>query len=254
LDAFAHLGGLGGLPLKCISPSSGTTADGACCPGFFIAPDDYNCVEQLCPPANWYADHPEVITGNAACTECADNPENCFDMEQSMWTDHCLQNGDSTFPPSLDKSADDFVVQKGGNLYVDAYSVFMDNTQTLQTALDAELQSRNIDTLYIVGIATDVCVHATVRDALGDLTGSYTVYVVTDATAAVQGDQANFDSSVALMEGFGATLLTTADVLSMDCPATAPGNGANDDDADVSGAVASSLIFASVLSLMQIAL
>jgi len=218
LDAFSHLGGRGGLPLKCITPSSGNTADGACCPGYYIAPDAYDCSTQLCPPTDWYTQHPEIITDNPACSECATNPENCFDMEQAMWTDHCLQDGDTTFPPSLTKLPDDFVVQKGSNRNVDAYSAFMDNTQSLKTPLDAELQSRNIDTLFIVGIATDVCVHATVRDALGDNTGSYTVHVIHDATAAVLGDEANFNSSVAAMEGFGASLLTTAQVLDMSCP------------------------------------
>jgi len=222
LDAFSHLDGKGGLPLKCVTPSSGNMAEAACCPGHYIAPAAYSCSTQLCPPENWYADHPEVITDNPACTECATNPGNCFDMEQAMWTDHCLQDGDSTFPPSLTKDADDFVVQKGVNRFVDAYSAFMDNTQSLKTTLDDELQSRNIDTLYVVGIATDVCVHATVRDALGGNTGSYTVYVVHDATAAVLGNQANFDTAVAAMEGFGATLVTTEDVLNMPCPAPPP--------------------------------
>lgn len=229
LAPFSHLGGQGGLPLKCITPSSGNTADAACCPGYYIDPDAYNCSTQLCPPANHYADHPDIITGNPACTECADNPENCFDMEQAMWTDHCLQDGDSTFPPSLSKNAEDFVVRKGLNRYVDAYSAFMDNTQSLKTALDDELESRNITTLYVVGIATDVCVHATVRDALGANTGNYTVYVVQDATAAVLGDETNFNASVEAMEGMGATLVTTSQVLDMPCldqaPAPAPGQG-----------------------------
>jgi len=223
LDPFSHLGGQGGLPLKCINPTSGNSADGACCPGFYIDPDAYDCTTQLCPPANHYVDHPEVITDNPACTECSTNPENCFDMEQAMWTDHCLQDGDSTFPPSLTKDGNDFVVQKGGNIHVDAYSAFMDNTQTLKTTLDDELQSRGIDTLYVVGIATDVCVEATVRDALGVNTGDYTVYVVHDATAAVLGDQANFDASVAAMEGMGATLVTAQEVLDMTCPVSADG-------------------------------
>jgi len=219
LEPFSHLGGRGALPLRCITPSSGNTADAACCPGYYIAPDAYNCSTQLCPPENWYADHPEIITDNSAWTECMTNPENCFDTEQAMWTDHCLQDGDSTFPATLTKNANDFVVQKGLNKYVDAYSAFMDNTQSLKTTLEDELQSRNIDTLYVVGIATDVCVHATVRDALGGNTASYTVYVVHDATAAVLGDQTNFDFAVSQMEQFGATLVTTEQVLNMPCPA-----------------------------------
>ena len=92
-----------------------------------------------------------------------------------MWTDHCLQTGDSGFPPTLDKRAGDFTVQKGTNLYVDAYSGFMDNTQTLKTELDKHLQDKGITKLYVAGIATDVCVQWTVTDALGSNTAAYEV-------------------------------------------------------------------------------
>jgi len=75
-----------------------------------------------------------------------------------MWTDHCLQTGDSTFPPSLVTKPTDIIVQKGTNTYVDAYSAFMDNSGNLKTSLDATLQANAVDTLYVAGIATDVCV------------------------------------------------------------------------------------------------
>merc|ERR1712048_1091797 len=74
------------------------------------------------------------------------------------------------------------------------------------------------DTLYVAGIATDVCVHATVRDAFSNKTGSYTVSVIKDATAAVLGDQSNFDAAIDEMRTYGATITTVAEVLSMECP------------------------------------
>merc|ERR1712224_426255 len=122
-----------------------------------------------------------------------------------------------------------------GNQYVDAYSAFMDNSKTMKTELDAELKAAGIDTLYVAGIATDVCVRWTVADALAD--GGYTVKVITDITAAVLGDQANFDAAVTAMVDGGATSMTVADVLAMECPA----EGGDDDDVATVSAAAKAL-------------
>jgi len=146
-----------------------------------------------------------------------------------MWTDHCLQTGDSTFPPSLTKTSSDLVVQKGMNMFVDAYSAFMDNTQTLQTTLNEHIQSRGIDTIYIAGIATDVCVQSSVTDPLGDLMGNYNVFVIEDATAAVQGSQVNFNAAIEMMRDWGATITSVAEVLATECPSSGPGG---DDPSD----------------------
>lgn len=228
LAPFSHLGGKGNLPLTCINPSSGNSADASCCPTIHVNRSSVDCTTTLCPPDGWdYSiNNSDLITGNTACTQCASDPGSCFQTDQMMWTDHCLQSGDSTFPPSLDKRAGDEVIQKGMNQYVDAYSAFMDNTKNLKTVLDAELVKDGIDTLYIAGIATDVCVLETVRDALNSKTSNYAVNVIKDATAAVQGSPANYDSAIKSMEDAGATLYTTEQILAMDCPATATTGGA----------------------------
>lgn len=131
-----------------------------------------------------------------------------------MWTDHCLDTGDSDFPSTLEVPADAFIVKKGMNLFVDAYSAFMDNTNTFKTELHKHLQDAKISTLYIVGIATDVCVLETVIDARAFAT-PYKVTLVKDATAAVLGNQDEFDNAVTAMEAAGATIKTTAEVLAM---------------------------------------
>jgi nicotinamidase-related amidase len=221
LSAFSHLGGKGGLPMKCLTPANGNTAEASCCPTYYLTDyDRTNCSTTLCPPVSfkYEGNNAGIVTKNTACQTCKTSPDSCFDTTQAMWTDHCLRSGDAGFPPSLVKKADDVIVQKGKNQYVDAYSAFMDNTQNLKTELDSVLQANGITDLYVAGIATDVCVHATVRDAFHNQTGKYTVKVITDATAAVQGNQANFDKANKEMKGFGATMVTTAEVLKMSCP------------------------------------
>jgi len=226
LAPFAHLGGKGSLPMMCINHSSGLTHEGACCPTYHLNKTSLDCATTLCPPDGWdYAvNNSDIITDNQACVTCASNPEQCYTMYQEMWTDHCLQDGDSTFPTTLIKNASDTVVQKGWNKFVDAYSGFMDNTQTLKTALDDMLQSKGISTLFIAGIATDVCVQWTATDALGPNTANYDVKVIKDATAAVLGSEENYKAAIGTMAAAGAEILTTADVLAMQCPSMTCGD------------------------------
>jgi nicotinamidase-related amidase len=220
LAPFAHLGGKGELQLTCLTPTSGNTKDASCCPTTYVNASAVDCDTQLCPPADFdYAvNNSDLISGNAACSTCKTSPELCYQTDQAMWTDHCVQTGDSGFPPILDKRTGDLVVQKGMNQYVDAYSAFMDNTQNLKTELDMKLQEKGIKKIFVVGIATDVCVKWTVRDALHSSTGSYEVAVVTDATAAVLGDATNYAAANAFMQSAGATLQTAEQVLAMACP------------------------------------
>merc|ERR1712127_641796 len=107
------------------------------------------------------------------------------------------------------------IVKKGGNQFVDAYSSFKDNSGSVETELRRELQDRKITDLIVVGIATDICVQQSVLDGIGY---GYGVTVVKDATAAVQGNQTNFEAAIKNMRDKGATIKTVADILAMGCP------------------------------------
>lgn len=65
---------------------------------------------------------------------------------------------------------------------IDSYSAFKEADQKTRTGLAAYLKERNIDTVYITGIATDFCVAWTAIDAteLG-----FNTYVIEDATKAI---------------------------------------------------------------------
>jgi hypothetical protein len=65
---------------------------------------------------------------NTACSVCAEDPSSCTLMPQALWTDHCVQTGDSGFATGLETPDTDIVLQKGTQLNIDAYSIFMDNT------------------------------------------------------------------------------------------------------------------------------
>merc|ERR1712217_456622 len=96
-------------------------------------------------------------------------------MTQSLWPDHCgswdnsagdNDTNDADFVSTLELTGDEHIIRKGTNQLVDAYSAFMDNTKNLMTELHEELQEKDIDTLYVAGIATDFCVSWTMTDAV----------------------------------------------------------------------------------------
>jgi len=246
------------LDITCIKPSSGTTADASCCPTFHVNKTAVDCTATHCPADDYYTKAPGngIITGNTACTTCKDTPASCFKDMQSMWLDHCLQTGDSGFATELTSMATDVVIQKGTNKYVDAYSAFMDNSGNLKTSLDAALQAAGVTTLYVAGIATDVCVKWSVRDALNSKTGKYTVKVISDASAGIWGLGEGTNSKTEADTWFaaqGATVVTTADVLAMACPAGATTAGATTTDVTTGTPASSASLVLLVLSMVSCA-
>lgn len=224
LAPFSHMEGKGGLPLTCIRPPIGSSIEGiaegsaACCPSEYIDNSLVDCETQLCTPDGFDYEQESTITAdNPACLTCAENPETCFDTTQMMWTDHCLQDGDSILATNLIIPEGSTVVNKGTNKFVDAYSAFADNTKTIKTELDQTLVDLGVTDLYVVGVAADVCVKATVLDALDTaVTKGYNVNVITDCTEAVLGDAVNKAAAEKEMEEAGATLMTAEDLLGGD--------------------------------------
>jgi len=90
-------------------------------------------------------------------------------IQQVLWPDHCVVgtpgnkiSGDLEVP---DKEAAQ-VIDKGRDPEYDSYSGFKDAGGE-ETDLEAILKELGVDLLYVVGLATDYCVKATVNDALG---------------------------------------------------------------------------------------
>lgn len=85
---------------------------------------------------------------------------------QVLWPDHCVQGTDgAAFHPDLNSDRADLIIRKGFNPAIDSYSAFFENDQTTPTGLEGYLRTRGLDTLTLVGLATDFCVNYSAVDA-----------------------------------------------------------------------------------------
>ena len=103
--------------------------------------------------------------------------------EQVLWSVHCVQGTpDAELHPDLDLPKAQLIIRKGFHEQIDSYSAFMEADRKTTTGLAAYLKAREIDTVYIVGIATDFCVAWTAMDACQL---DFQTYVIEDATKAI---------------------------------------------------------------------
>ncbi|MCV6823012.1 MULTISPECIES: bifunctional nicotinamidase/pyrazinamidase [Halocynthiibacter] len=85
---------------------------------------------------------------------------------QVLWPDHCIQGSEgAAFHEKLDTDRANVIIRKGSNPEIDSYSGFFENDHKTPTGLDGYLKTRGIDTVTIVGLATDYCVRFTATDA-----------------------------------------------------------------------------------------
>ncbi|KNX40944.1 nicotinamidase/pyrazinamidase [Roseovarius tolerans] len=85
---------------------------------------------------------------------------------QVLWPDHCVQGSQgAAFHEGLDTDRADLIIRKGYNPAIDSYSAFFENDHATPTGLHGYLQTRGIDNLTMVGLATDFCVNFSAVDA-----------------------------------------------------------------------------------------
>jgi nicotinamidase/pyrazinamidase len=82
------------------------------------------------------------------------------------WPVHCVAGTDGAdYHPDLDTSGVDFHIRKGQGR--PAYSIYEGVTEDGESVKDL-VASHSVDTIDVVGIATDYCVRASALDALAD--------------------------------------------------------------------------------------
>jgi nicotinamidase/pyrazinamidase len=127
-----------------------------------------------------------------------------FTEQQGPWPVHCVQgsrgaqfHSDLVMPPGM------MVISKGTDPRKDARSGFDG------TSLADRLKDLNVQTLFVLGLATDYCVKHTVIDGC---THSFCVVLLTDATRGV--NRQPHDSSTAFQEmaDAGAFLANFSDI------------------------------------------
>ncbi|MFZ0256419.1 MAG: nicotinamidase [Gammaproteobacteria bacterium] len=110
-----------------------------------------------------------------------------YGHEQTLWPDHCVQDTPGAeLHPALPWRNIAVLIRKGIDEAIDSYSGFRNNWdgsgQRPPTGLAGYLRERNIESIFICGLARDVCVKWTAEDAIA--TG-FRVWLLWDLTRPV---------------------------------------------------------------------
>ncbi len=94
-----------------------------------------------------------------------------YGEDQVLWPDHCIQgSAGAELHPRLPWQQADVIIRKGTDPRVDSYSGFRNNVgpdgERPSTGLAGWLRDRGVDTVYVCGLARDVCVLWTAQDAV----------------------------------------------------------------------------------------
>ncbi|WP_035647370.1 bifunctional nicotinamidase/pyrazinamidase [Bradyrhizobium sp. ORS 285] len=85
---------------------------------------------------------------------------------QTLWPDHCIQGTPgAAFHPGLSTDKAQMIIRKGFRGSIDSYSAFFENDKTTPTGLAGYLRERGLTRVFLVGLATDFCVHYSAVDA-----------------------------------------------------------------------------------------
>ncbi len=132
-------------------------------------------------------------------------------LQQILWPDHCVQyTQGAQFAADLDQTTWDKVFQKGTEVSVDSYSGFYDNGRRKDTGLSEYLRSKNVDEVFVVGLATDYCVKYTALDAVSE---GFKTWVVVDAVRAVNLNPEDGSNSLLHMQQQGVKLISSSDLI-----------------------------------------
>lgn len=132
-------------------------------------------------------------------------------VDQILWPVHCVEESlGAEFVEGLRVDKIDAVIYKGTDKEIDSYSAFFDNNRKKATQLESVLKEKNVDRLYVCGLATDYCVKFTVLDAL-DL--GFDVYLVADGCRGVNLKSGDSDAAIEEVRNAGAHVITSDEVL-----------------------------------------
>jgi nicotinamidase/pyrazinamidase len=121
-----------------------------------------------------------------------------------VWPPHCVAGTPGAdFHPDLRVPGSATIISKGMGESEDAYSAFQarDDDGRLLAEL---LQSKGIQHLYVMGLATDYCVKAS---ALGGLDSGFSVTVVAEGMRAVNLQPHDGDDAIKEMRAAGAAIV-----------------------------------------------
>ena len=129
---------------------------------------------------------------------------------QVLWPDHCMWNTHGAeLSADLDIPHGQLIIRKGYNRTIDSYSGFQEADRETLTGLAGYLNERDVDRLYVVGLATDFCVGWTAIDGAA---AGFDVTVIEDATRAID-NAGSLERAWADMAEAGVERIQSKDIL-----------------------------------------
>jgi nicotinamidase/pyrazinamidase len=115
--------------------------------------------------------------------ETIDVPYGSQKIIQTLWPDHVLQRTEgAAFHRALHIPHAELILRKGFRRHIDSYSAFLENDHSTPTGLAGYLRERNLQRLFLCGLAYDFCIRYSSID--GKALGFETI-VIEDATRPV---------------------------------------------------------------------
>ena len=129
-------------------------------------------------------------------------------LPQILWTIHCVQNSfGAEFVRELEVTKIDKIFPKGTDATIDSYSGFYDNGHRKSTGMGEWLKEKGVDTVAILGLATDYCVKFTALDALSF---AFKTYLVEDACRGVELQEGDISRAKKEMQDAGVEMVNAA--------------------------------------------
>jgi nicotinamidase/pyrazinamidase len=130
--------------------------------------------------------------------------------KQVLWPDHCVQGTDSAdLSKDLAIPHAGLVIRKGFRKDVDSYSAFTEADGKTTTGLAAYLKARDIQKVFLAGLATDFCVAWSAVDARK---AGFETYVIEDACRGID-TQGSLAAAWTDMTKAGVKRIQSADIV-----------------------------------------
>ena len=115
-------------------------------------------------------------------------------VDQILWPRHCVQHTHGAelhkdlniIEPNKNREVVNLL--KGYDSDIDSYSAFWDNQKLRETMLNNKLRQYKVTQVFLVGIATDVCVYSTAVHALEN---KYRTFIIEDGCRGVDENNIN---------------------------------------------------------------
>jgi nicotinamidase/pyrazinamidase len=106
--------------------------------------------------------------------------------KQVLWPDHCVQGTKgAALSEDLSIPQTELILRKGFHKDVDSYSAFTEADGKTTTGLAAYLKARQLERVFVAGLATDFCVAWSALDARK---AGLETFVIEDACRAIDAD------------------------------------------------------------------